>query len=114
MPLFTEPGCNLHPAKDTGIDDFQASRSPDDKYRTTPLRGLFTRSKGGFYHDGRFADLNAVVDHYEEVLKFNLNPDQQRDLVEYLKSLELSLSRLTGTGQRDILSTFRQPGSPYP
>ena len=86
-PLFTEPGYNLHPAKDIGIDDFQASRSPDDKYRTTPLRGLFTRSKGGFYHDGRFADLNAVVDHYREVLKFNLNPDQQRDLVEYLKSL---------------------------
>ncbi len=85
-PLFTEPGYNLHPAKDIGIDDFQASRSPDDKYRTTPLRGLFTRSKGGFYHDGRFADLNAVVDHYEEVLKFSLNPDQQRDLVEYLKS----------------------------
>jgi hypothetical protein len=50
------------------------------------LRGLFTRSKGGFYHDGRFADLNASVDHYKEVLKFNLNPDQQRDLVEYLKS----------------------------
>jgi hypothetical protein len=86
-PLFTEPGYNLHPAKDIGIDDFQASRSPDDKYRTTPLRGLFTRSKGGFYHDGRFADLNAVVDHYKEVLKFNLNSDQQRDLVEYLKSL---------------------------
>jgi cytochrome c peroxidase len=72
---------------DIGIDDFQASRSPDDKYRTTPLRGLFTRSKGGFYHDGRFTDLNAVVEHYKEVLNFNLNPDQQRDLVEYLKSL---------------------------
>jgi hypothetical protein len=86
-PLFTEPGYNLHPAKDIGIDDFQASRSPDDKYRTTPLRGLFTRSKGGFYHDGRFADLNAVVDHYKGVLTFNLNPQQQRDLVEYLKSL---------------------------
>jgi hypothetical protein len=27
-PLFTEPPYNLHPAKD--IDDFQASRSPDD------------------------------------------------------------------------------------
>jgi hypothetical protein len=86
-PLFTEPGYNLHPAKDIGIDDFQASRSPDDKYRTTPLHGLFTRLKGGFYHDGRFADLNAVVDHYKGVLKFNLNTEQQRDLVEYLKSL---------------------------
>jgi hypothetical protein len=51
------------------------------------VRGLFTRLKGRFYHDGRFADLNAVVDHYKGVLKFNLNPEQQRDLVEYLKSL---------------------------
>ena len=65
----------------------QDGKAPDDSYRTTPLRGLFTRSKGGFYHDGRFADLNAVVDHYKGVLKFNLSPDQQRDLVEYLKSL---------------------------
>ena len=86
-PLFTEPGYNLHDAKEIGIDDFQASRSPDDKYRTTPLRGLFTRTKGGFYHDGRFADLAAVVSHYQGVLQVNLSPDQQHDLVEYLKSL---------------------------
>ena len=33
--------------------------------------------KGGFYHDGRFADLNAVVDHYQTVLKFTL-ADQER------------------------------------
>jgi cytochrome c5 len=86
-PLFTEPGYNLHSPSEIGIDDFQASRSPDGKYRTTPLRGLFTRMKGGFYHDGRFADLNAVVSHYEGVLKFNLTPEQRSDLVEYLKSL---------------------------
>ena len=29
-----------------GIDDFQANRSPDKRYRTTPLKGLFTRVKG--------------------------------------------------------------------
>ena len=55
-PLFTEPGWNLHTAAEIGIDDFQSSRSPDERYRTTPLAGLFTRQKGGFYHDGRFAD----------------------------------------------------------
>lgn len=27
----------------------------------TPLAGLFVRAKGGFYHDGRFADYRAVV-----------------------------------------------------
>jgi hypothetical protein len=56
-------------------------------YRTTPLAGLFTRAKGGFYHDGRFADLDAVVTHYQGVLKFSLTDDERRDLVEYLKSL---------------------------
>lgn len=86
-PLFTEPGWNLHEPSDIGIDDFQASRSPNGLYRTTPLRGLFTRMKGGFYHDGRFADLNAVVDHYGRVLKFTLTADERRDLIEYLKSL---------------------------
>jgi hypothetical protein len=70
-----------------GSDDFQSSRSPDMMYRTTPLAGLFTRAKGGFYHDGRFADLNVVVDHYQGVLKFSLTDAERRDLIEYLKSL---------------------------
>jgi hypothetical protein len=86
-PLFTEPGWNMHTAAEIGIDDFQATRSPDQRYRTTPLAGLFTRQKGGFYHDGRFADLRAVVDHYDRLLNLNLNDGQKRDLVEYLKSL---------------------------
>jgi len=64
-PLFTEPGWNLHTAEEIGIDDFQARRSPDEGYRTAPLRGLWSHAKGGFYHDGRFATLEAVVDHYE-------------------------------------------------
>jgi hypothetical protein len=86
-PLFTEPGWNLHTPEEIGIDDFQASRSPDGRYRTTPLRGLFTRMKGGFYHDGRFADLNAVIDHYSQVFKFTLTDEERRSLIEYLKSL---------------------------
>ena len=86
-PLFTEPGWNMHAAAEIGIDDFQSSRSPDHKYRTTPLGGLFARQTGGFYHDGRFADLHAVVDHYNRVFNLNLTAQEQRDLVEYLKSL---------------------------
>ena len=79
-PLFTEPGYNLHEPSDIGIDDFQASRSPDGKYRTTPLRGLFARMKGGFYHDGRFPDLGAVIDHYNGHFKLNLTANEKRDL----------------------------------
>jgi cytochrome c5 len=86
-PLFTEPGWNMHTAAEIGIDDFQASRSPDQRYRTTPLKGLFTRQKGGFYHDGRFADLPAVVEHYDQAFGLHLSEQQKRNLVEYLKSL---------------------------
>jgi len=86
-PLFTEPGFNAHTAKEIGIDEFQADRAPDQRYRTTPLGGLFTRMKGGFYHDGRFADLNAVVDHYQTLLGYTLTDRERRDLIEYLKSL---------------------------
>jgi hypothetical protein len=51
-PIFL-PGWNLHTAQEIGIDDFQAKRSPDNRYRTEPLRALFDKQKihkGGFYH----------------------------------------------------------------
>lgn len=87
-PIFTEPGWAMHSADEMGIDDFHASRSPDKKfYRTTPLKGLFVREKGGFYHDGRFADLGAVVGHYTRVLGLTLTESEKADLVQYLKSL---------------------------
>jgi len=86
-PIFTEPGWNMHTAAEIGIDDFQSMRSPDERYRTTPLGGLFTRQKGGFYHDGRFPDLRAVVDHYNSAFSLNLTERQKRELIEYLKSL---------------------------
>jgi hypothetical protein len=86
-PLYTEPGYSMHKPEEIGIDAFQANRSPDKMYRTTPLRGLFVRAKGGFYHDGRFPDLNAVVRHYERALKLELTPAERDDLVSFLKSL---------------------------
>jgi hypothetical protein len=86
-PIYTEPGWNMHPAAELGIDDFQSSRAPDRMYRTTPLRGLFTRAKGGFYHDGRFATLPDVVAHYDRVLALRLSEQEKRELAEFLKSL---------------------------
>ena len=86
-PLFTEPGWAMHRPAEIGIDDFQANRSPDKMYRTTPLKGLFVRAKGGFYHDGRFADYRAVVDHYDRHFRLALTEDEKLDLIEYLKSL---------------------------
>ena len=86
-PLFTEPGWNMHTPEEIGVDDFQASRAPDKRYRTTPLKGLWTHTKGGFYHDGRFATLDEVVRHYNGFLGLGLGNQQVYDLVEYLKSL---------------------------
>jgi len=77
----------LHTADEIGIDDFEAMRSPTGKYRTTPLGGLFARAKGGYYHDGRFATLNDVVNHYNDHFALNLTSSEKQDLVEYLKSL---------------------------
>ena len=86
-PLTTEPGWNMHTADEIGVDDFQANRSPDKRYRTTPLHGLFAHAKGGFYHDGRFATLLDVVNHYDSFFHLGLTDAEKLDLVEYLKSL---------------------------
>jgi hypothetical protein len=86
-PLFTEPGWNMHAASEIGIDDFQANRAPDRRYRTTPLKGLWTHTKGGFYHDGRFATLDDVVQHYNSFFGLGLSDSQTHDLVQYLSSL---------------------------
>ena len=86
-PLFTEPGWAMHTPAEIGIDDFQANRSPDNRYRTTPLKGAWSRAKGGYYHDGRFATLRAVVEHYDRVFSLRLTETEINDLVEYLKSL---------------------------
>ena len=86
-PLFTEPGWNMHTAEEIGIDDFQANRAADRRYRTSPLKGLWTHQTGGFYHDGRFALLRDVVQHYNEFFGLGLGTQDSNDLVEYLKSL---------------------------
>jgi len=89
-PLFTEPGWNMHTPAEIGIDSFQADRSPDGQYRTAPLKGLWTHTKGGFFHDGRFATLLDVINHYNSNLPggaLGLSDGEKNDLVEYLKSL---------------------------
>jgi hypothetical protein len=95
-PLWTEPGWNDHPAADLLIDSFQADRAPDHAYKTMNLAGAFVRerglfmrpeNKGRFYHDGRFATLLDVVQSYDDRFGLGLTPDEEADLVEYLKSL---------------------------
>ena len=104
-PLWTEPGWNLHKPEDIGIDSFQADRAPDHAYKTQNLAALFIpengrfmnpANKGRFYHDGRFATLLDVVDHYNIHFNLQLSQAEKLDLVEYLKSLPEPAPTATG------------------
>jgi len=57
---------------------------------TTPLRALWNTEKihkRGFYHDGRFATLDGVVEHCDDHFDLGLSEQEKRDLIEYLKSI---------------------------
>jgi len=84
-PIFADNV--LHTPEEMGIDNYEASRSPTGKYRTTPLRGVYARAKGGFYHDGRYATLKDVVNHYNDDFQLDLTSTEIDNLVEYLKSI---------------------------
>jgi len=95
-PLWTEPGWNLHKPEDVGIDAFEANRAPDGQYKTMNLAGIFVReegrfmrpeNKGRYYHDGRFATLLDVVNHYDTLMHLGLTGGEKHDVIEYLKSL---------------------------
>jgi cytochrome c2 len=75
----------LHQPSETGMDGAYAARTANKAYRTTPLRALWQHPP--YFHDGSAATLEAVVAHYNKVRSLNLTPEQQKDLVEYLKSL---------------------------
>jgi cytochrome c peroxidase len=99
-PLFTEPGNNIHTPQEIGIDPFQANRAPAyvigdasgnpvvvHGYRTAPLKGLWAHQKGGFFHDGRFATLGDVVNHYDTQFNLGLTDQEKHDIVQYLLSI---------------------------
>jgi len=75
----------LHQPAETGMDAAYAMRTANKAYRTTPLRGLWQHAP--YFHNGSAATLADVVTHYNRVRKLGLTPEQQRDLIEYLKSL---------------------------
>lgn len=116
-PLYTEPGWNIHSGTEVGVDDFQADRTPAVSdgssaapvhgYRTAPLNGAWTKEingpvfhsrGGGFFHDGRFATLMDVVNHYNTVFAMGLTDQQKSDLVEFLKSLPSEGPQVTESG----------------
>ena len=74
----------MHAPEETGVDGAYAARTVNKAYRTTPLRALWQHPP--YFHDGSAATLADVVALYNRVRKLALTADQQRDLVEYLKS----------------------------
>jgi cytochrome c5 len=74
----------LHAPADTGVDGAYAARTANKAYRTTPLRALWQHAP--YFHDGSAATLTDVVAHYNKVRSLGFTAQQQRELVEYLKS----------------------------
>jgi hypothetical protein len=96
-PLYTDAGYNSHTPAELCLknsrgqtDTFQADRGPrglnPGTLVTPQLSGLWARSKRGFYHDGRYPTLLAVVNHYDSCFGLGLSNRQKSDLVEFLKS----------------------------
>jgi mono/diheme cytochrome c family protein len=75
----------LHTPTETGVDGAYAARTVNKAYRTTPLRALWQHPP--YFHDGSAATLADVVTHYNRARTLGLTAEQQRELVEYLKSL---------------------------
>jgi hypothetical protein len=117
-PLFTESGWNMHTGAEVGIDEFQAMRSPDERYRTAPLNGLWTHQKGGFFHDGRFATLLDVVNHYDGFFKLGLTGQEKNQLVEFMKSLPSPTTAIDVNDSTDFVTQHyrdflgREPDAP--
>lgn len=76
---------DLHQPRETGMDPHYADRSATKAYRATPLRALWQHPP--YFHDGSGTTLEAVVDHYDSVLKLGLPAGAKTDLIEYLKTL---------------------------
>lgn len=75
----------LHTPDETGMDGAYAARTINKAYRTTPLRGLWQHPP--YFHNGSAATLEAVVTHYDRVLRLALTPEQIVDLVQFLRTL---------------------------
>jgi cytochrome c peroxidase len=80
---------------DTGKPGFATNGLGDELMRVPTLRNIAVTAP--YMHDGRFATLDVVLDHYARVAQlptsdarlrsFNLNADERADLITFLKTL---------------------------
>jgi mono/diheme cytochrome c family protein len=90
-PKFTDANERLHDVSEVvsepepnGAPSY-ASRSATKKYRTSPLRGAWQHPP--YFHNGKAATLEDVVQTYNERKALALTADEVADLAQYLKSL---------------------------
>lgn len=82
------------PDADLGRGGITGNRILDHAFRTPSLREVGRTAP--YMHDGSLASLEAVVDHYSDRLverplgtrRVRLTPDQKRDLVAFLQTLD--------------------------
>ena len=80
---------------DTGKPGFANNGIGDQLMRVPTLRNIALTAP--YMHDGRFATLDAVLDHYARIARqptgdarlrsFNLSPDERADLIAFLHTL---------------------------
>ncbi len=96
-------GLDLDTAKDQGIGAVSGRTEDQGKFRPPSLRNIAHRAP--YMHDGRFADLGEVIDHYSTGIKnhpnlaaslkdddgkprkFNFSPSDKQALIAFLETL---------------------------
>jgi cytochrome c peroxidase len=56
-----------------------------NRFKAPPMRALSARAP--YFHNGSAKDLEAVVDHYNEIIPFNFTDQEKADLVAFLKTM---------------------------
>jgi cytochrome c peroxidase len=95
---------------DTGKPGFANTGLGDKLMRVPTLRNIALTAP--YMHDGRFATLDAVLDHYARVAQlptsdarlrsFNLSADERADLIAFLKTLTDATFSSSDSGGPDV------------
>jgi cytochrome c peroxidase len=95
-PEFRQPGMPLYTVRNKTTLEIRETTDPGralrsgawsdlNHFKTPSLRGVATRAP--YFHNGIAASLEQVVRHYELALGFVFTPDEEEDLVAFLRAL---------------------------
>jgi cytochrome c peroxidase len=95
-PEFRKPGMPLYTVRNKATLEVRQTTDPGralrsgawadmDRFKVPSLRGISARAP--YFHNGIASTLEDVVEHYEVALGFVFTPQQEEDLVAFLKAL---------------------------